>query len=348
MTFKVAITTDRPVNDLVLAILKDAGHEIVLRPCDTEDGVIETARYADALLAHFWPLTPRRVLEALPRLKVVSRRGVGVDSVDLDAATELGICVCHIPGVNTIEVAEHTLALLLSITRRIPMLSTAVGQGAWSERFDELQGQVPRLMRVEGSVVGLVGLGAIGRAFAARIRSFEPARVIAHDPYVDQAAADRYGVEMVDLDTVLAESDFVSLHAPATDRTRHMIGRQAFRRMKSTAVLINTARGPLVDEDALYEALSEGHIAAAGIDSTEMEPPTPDNRLFTLENLVITPHFAAYSPVSVREADRGWAENAVRVLSGREPIGLANPEVRKTIARLRAENAPRWRGVPST
>ena len=346
MPFKVAITSVLPTSGLVLGILDDAGVEVVRQPCRTEDQVIEAAGDADAVLVHSFPLTGRRVLEALPRVKAVSRRGVGVDSVDLDAATELGICVCNIPGVNTTEVAEHALALLLSVTRRIPMLSTQISQGAWTDRFDELQSQVPRLMRVAGSVVGIIGLGAIGKAFAARVRGLEPSRIIAYDPYVDRAVADQLGAEMVTLDTLLAESDYISLHMPVTDETRHMIDRRAFERMKPTAVLINSARGSLVDETALCEALASGRIAGAGIDATETEPIPTGSPLLKLDNLVVTPHFAAFSPVSLRESDRGWAENAVRVLEGRPPLGLANPGVTETIALLRSRGDLRWQGVP--
>ena len=346
MPFKVAITSVLPTSDLVLGILRDAGLEVVRQPCETEDQVIEAARDADAVLVHSFPPTSRRVLEALPRLKAVSRRGVGVDSVDLRAATELGICVCNIPGVNTIEVAEHALALLLAVARRIPILSSEIRRGAWSDRFDELQTHVPRLMRVAGSVVGIIGLGAIGKAFAVRVRALQPSRILAHDPYVDQAAADPYGAEMVDLDTLLAESDYISLHAPVTDETHHVIDREAFGKMKSTAVLINSARGSLVDEKALRQALADGRIAGAGVDATETEPVPAGSPLLELENLVITPHFAAFSPVSLRESDRGWAENAARVLAGRKPLGLANAGVRETISVLRSRGDPRWEGVP--
>ncbi|GAG20790.1 unnamed protein product, partial [marine sediment metagenome] len=219
MAFKVAVTSNRLVDDVVLGVLNGAGLDVVRRPCETEDSVIEAARDADGLLVHLLPLTPRRVLEALPKLKVVSRHGVGVDSIDLDAATELGICVCNTPGMNTTEVADHAMALLLSVTRGIPALNDALKKGWWSENYEGLSEQRARLTRIAGNTVGIIGLGNIGRAFAMRARGFGPARIIASDPYVPQTVGDLYGVQIVDLDTLLAESDFISVHTPSNEET---------------------------------------------------------------------------------------------------------------------------------
>ena len=347
MPFKVAVTSTRLVDDVVLGVLNDVGLEVVHQPCETEDEVIEAARDADGLLVHLWPLTPRRVLEALPRMKAISRHGVGVDCIDLDAATELGICVCNTPGVNTTEVADHAMALLLSVTRRIATLDALVKQGWWSSNYDGLYEQRHSLTRIAGKTVGIIGLGSIGRAFVMRVRGFAPARIIASDPYVPQTIGDLYGVQMVDPDTLLAESDFISVHTPSNEETYHLIDEAALRKMKPTATLINTSRGPVVDEAALNAALESGEIAGAGIDVTEEEPLPADSPLLQRENLLITPHLAAYSEASDAAAAFRWPDNLVRVLSGRAPHGLANPDVVKTIAVLRSRGDPRWDGVPT-
>ena len=346
MKMKVAVTSESGVTPDVIGVLENAGVEVVQRACNTAEEVIETARDADAMLVAIRPLTDRRILEALPKVKAICRNGVGVDSVDLEAATELGICVCNSPGVNTTEVADHAMALLLSITRQIPQLDERVKAGAWSDRPGELSGFRQRLLRIAGSTVGIAGFGNIGQAFASRIRGFGPGRIIAHDPFTPQTTADLSGVRLCEFDELLEESDFISVHMPLTESTRHIFGREAFAKMKPSAVLVNTSRGPVIDGSALHEALSSGQIAACGLDVTEVEPLDAESPLLTVPNLMITPHVAGASPVSGVEGSRRWAENAVRVLSGRAPWGLANPDVVKRIAVMREHGAARWEGVP--
>jgi D-3-phosphoglycerate dehydrogenase len=343
---KVAIVTRAEPSKTSYDILRGAGLEVVWKPCSTEDDVVSVAKDADGLMATNSPLTSRKVLSSCPKLKVVARNGVGVDSVDLDAATDLGICVTNNPGVNTTEVADHTVALLLAITRKVRELDAGVHAGYWEARMSELDKWRPQLMRIAGNTVGIIGFGNIGRAVATRLRGFGPARIIACDPYVPQTAADLYGVQLVDLEALLSQSDFVTVHTPSTAETRKMMDRDRFRKMKKTAVFINCARGPLVDEPALYEALSQGWIAAAAIDVTEKEPLPSESPLLKLPNLIITPHFAGTSPVSGAESGKRWSENVVRVLTGKYPHGLANPDVLKTIAVLRANGRSRWDGVP--
>jgi D-3-phosphoglycerate dehydrogenase len=343
---KVAVTTRAEPAKTTYDILRGAGLEVVWKPCATEDDMAAVARDADGLMATNTPLTSRNVLAAAPKLKVVSRNGVGVDSVDLDAATELGICVCNSPGVNTTEVADHTMALLLAVTRKVRELDAGVHAGYWEGRMSELDKVRGQLMRIAGNTFGIIGLGNIGRAVAARVRGFGPARIIAYDPYVPQTAGDLYGVQLVDLDTLLAQSDFITIHTPSTAETRKMMNRDTFKKMKRTAVFINCARGTLVDESGLHEALHQGWIAGAAIDVTEKEPLPSESPLLKLSNLIITPHFAGSSPVSAAASAQRWPENVVRVLTGKYPHGLANPDVLKRIAVMRANGKSRWDGVP--
>ena len=323
-----------------------AGMELVEGPCRSEDEMIQLLGDADGAQVGIMPLTSRRVMESCTRLKVVSRFGVGVDSIDIDAATELGVLVCNVPGSNTTEVADHAMSLLLSLTRRLYDAIQSTRQGAWADNPGAMRAYTPGMRRLAGHTVGILGFGNIGRAFAARARGFGVSRILAHDPYVNQLAGDLYGVQMVELDQLLAESDFISCHCSATEETRHLINADALRRMKSTALLVNTSRGPVIDGEALADALESGEIEAAALDVTEVEPVPSDNRLLKLPNCYITPHVAAMSSVFVAETAVMQAENVIRALTGEKPHGLANPEVIKTIAVMRQSNPGRWEGVP--
>jgi len=347
MTFKVVITMyNRPPSDLTLSVIRDAGIEVEYIPARTENEVITAAKDADVLLVGTVPHTTRKVLEALPNLKMVGRHGVGVDSIDLEAATELGICATNTPGINTSEVADHAMAMLLSITRLIPEQNAALKDGAWSDRPEEVDAMRAKLRRIAGNTVGIFGLGSIGKGFANRVRGFGPSKIIAYDPYVPQTAADLVGVEMVDFDTLLTESDFLTVHSPATDETNEIFNIDSFRKMKPTAIFINCARGPIVDEGGLQEALETGVIYAAGIDVTQIEPLDAENPLLKLDNLTISPHVAGSSDISGIAGATRWGENAVNVLTGKPLHGLGNPEVVKRIAVMRSQGASRWDGIP--
>ena len=333
----------RPLADT--SMFDNAGIELteeLVTATTTREHYIELLSDMDGALIGTLPLTDSDVLEACPKIKVLSRMGVGVDSIDLDAATRLGILACNTPGVNTSEVADHAMAQLLALTRLIREFDTAVKAGKWSTARQF----IPIPKRIAGSTVGIVGFGNIGKGFASRIRGFGPFRVIAYDPYVDQTTADLHGVELVDLDELLRLSDFITIHAPATDETHHMFSYDQFKLMKDSAILINCARGPLVDPEALYDALTAGQISAAGLDVTEQEPIDSEDPLLTLDNLIVTPHVAASSELFIAESSRKQAENVSRVLTGQAPHGLANPEVIKTIARMRGGDPGRWEGIP--
>ena len=327
-------------------LYRAAGMEVVEGPCRTEDDLIELLRGADGAQVGILPLTSRRVLRACPKLKVVSRFGVGVDSIDLQAATELGVLVCNVPGSNTTEVADHAMALLLALTRRIVDAVGSTREGAWADNPRAIDAYTPRLRRLAGHTLGIIGFGNIGRAFAIRARSFGVSRILAYDPYVRQLAGDLYGVRMAALDELLDEADFISIHSAATEESRGLIDAAALKRMKSTALLVNTARGPVVDGEALADALETGEIEAAALDVTEVEPMPSDNRLLKLPNCYVTPHVAAVSAVFMEETAVMQAENVIRALTGKQPHGLANPDVVKTVAVMRESNPGRWRGVP--
>jgi D-3-phosphoglycerate dehydrogenase len=346
MALKV-VNCGRPLADK--SMFESAGIELVEQQVGAltpKDEYIELLRDADGAMIGTLPLTDVDVLEACSKIKVVSRAGVGVDSIDLPAATRLGILACNTPAVNTTEVADHAMAQLLALTRMIREFDSVVKAGKWSTATQEVRALAPGLKRIAGSTVGIVGLGNIGKGFASRVRGFGPFRIVAYDPYIPQTAADLFGVELVDFDELLTVSDFITVHAPATDETNHIFSTDAFKRMKPSAILINCARGPLVDPEALHVALTSGEITAAALDVTEQEPIDAEDPLLGLDNLIITPHIAAGSPVTAVEGGRRQAENVLMVLTGEAPHGLANPEVIKAIAVMRATDPGRWEGVP--
>ena len=327
-------------------LFQAAGFEVLEGPSRTTAEMIDLLRDADGALVNIIPATSREVLLACPKLKVVSRMGVGVDSIDLEAATELGVFACNTPGVNTTEVADHAVALLLALTRRLHATIGLTLAGRWGTDRQAVRGHQVAVRRIAGHTVGIIGFGNIGRAFATRIRGFGPHQIVAYDPYVPQLAADLYGVRMVGFEELLGEADYVTIHCAATSETRHLIDGNALGQMKETALIVNTARGPIIDGAALAAALRDGQIEGAALDVTEVEPIDPQDALLKLPNVLITPHIAGFSPTFLAECPKLQAENVIRVLTGKPPHGLANPEVIKTIAVMRGGDAGRWAGIP--
>ena len=323
-----------------------AGIEVEIGRCGNEDEMIDMIGDADGAQVGIQPPTTRRVMQTCRNLKVVSRFGVGVDSIDIAAATQLGVMVCNVPGSNTTEVADHAMSLLLLMTRRLFESIAATRAGAWADDPQARAALTPGMRRLAGQTVGIVGFGNIGRAFASRARGFGVNRILAYDPFVNQLAADLYGVTLVDFETLTAEADFISIHSTATADNRYLFDAKTFKRMKSTALLVNAARGPIINEEALADALEAGEIEAAALDVTEIEPLPSDSRLLRIPNCYVTPHLAAMSEVFVAETAVMQAENIIHVLTGRKPHGLANPEVIKTVAVMRHTDPGRWAGVP--
>jgi D-3-phosphoglycerate dehydrogenase / 2-oxoglutarate reductase len=331
-TFKVYVIQGRSPRDYSACQAALASVPAQLEPLPftrQEDEIIERARDADALIVSSSPIT-RRVMSALKQLKVVVRTGVGYDVIDVPAATDLGIVAVNIPDLWTREVANHALALLLAWNRRIPTLYNEVKAGVWQSQAADPVGAL------HGETVGIVGFGNIGRAFARRVAALET-HVIAYDPYVDDAQFAALGVERVfSLGELAARSDYVSVHCLLNAETRHLINEAFLRQMKPTACLINTSRGPVVDEQALIRALQEQWIAGAALDVQEHEPPAPDNPLSRLENVILTPHAAYYSTAAVAQVPRRCGEEVARVLTGQRPLHVVNPEVYAVLMQPRA------------
>jgi len=314
---KIVITDcDHPTVEIEKEILSEIDPEFVVVHCNTEEEVIEAAQNADGIINQYAPIT-RRVIESLKRCKVIARYGVGVDNVDVEAATEYGIIVANVPDYCVDEVSTHTMALILACARGITLLDRKRREKRWDFPLAK------PLFRTQGKILGLFGLGRIARSVAQKASGFG-FKITAFDPYVSKVDK---GIELVKFSQLLSDSDFVSIHAPLTDETRHSFGENELKAMKKTAFLINTARGPIVDEKALYQALEKRWIAGAALDVMEKEPPDWENSLLKLDNLIITPHISFYSEESYIELKTKTAKAVLSVLEGGLPRAMVNPKV---------------------
>lgn len=304
------------------SIVAGAGFELVAAQCKSEDDVIEVAADADAVLTQYAEVG-KRAIQSFTRCKVIARYGIGVDIVDVDAATAKNIVVTNVPNdwcMN--EVADHAVALLLALIRKLPTYDEATRAGEWHWQTGR------PIQRLQEGTLGLFSFGAIAKEVARRMRGFG-VRIIAHDPFVDEREAASLGVSLVSFEELLAQSDYLVIQAPLTRETRGRFGETELRRMKRGAILVNTARGPIVKDADLYRVLKDGWLTGAGLDDLEEEPAKqadwkPNNPLFRLENVIITPHAAYYSEQSIQIVRRFASEEVVRVLEGKSPLSPVN------------------------
>ncbi len=306
------------LNKVKTDILEGAKIEVVSCAGNAPEEVIECGRDCQAFLTAIGTFDAP-LFDELPECRIVARFGIGFDTVDLAAATARGIVVSNVPDAIIDEVADHAMALILAVWRRIPKADT-VARSGWD------RSSLHPIHRIRGLTLGIVGLGHIGKALASRAMPFG-FRVIAFDPYVTGGQGVDPSCERVTFSELLARSDVVSVHTPLTDETRDLFDAEAFERMKRTAIFVNTARGPIQDQRALYKALTAGEIAGAGLDVLEAEPPAPTDPLLDLESVVVTPHMAGYSEEGVQEILEKAAWNAVAVLKGFYPPYVVNSEV---------------------
>lgn len=311
MAFKVLLT-DYEFEHLQYEedVFQESGLDIefIKAQCKTEEDVIKLAKEADAILNQY-ALISRRVIESLDNTKIISRYGVGVNTIDLDAAKEKGITVANVPDYGIEEVSNHALALLLSWARKVTLLNNEVKKGNW-----DFKASVP-IHRFNDQTVGVLGFGRIPRCFIEKVKPLG-FKTAAYDPFVSAEDMAAVGVQKMELDEIIRESDYLSIHVPLIDDTFHLINEDRLNQMKKNAVIINTARGPIIDEKALADALGKGIIAGAALDVTENEPISIDSPLLKMDNVIITPHSAWYSEESMIELRQKAAKNIVRVLSG--------------------------------
>ena len=294
--------------------------ELVAQHSQSLDEAIALAKDADGVITQVFGPMSDEFFDALEKCRVICRCGIGLDPIDVASATRHGVAVTHVPSYCEDEVSDHAMALLLSCVRKTVLYTRSVRGGTW----DWKAGQP--LLRLRGRTIGLVGLGKIPRLLVPKAKGFGM-DVIAFDPYVTKEAAAEAGAELVAFDELLERSDFISLHVPLTESTQHLIDAEALKKMKNSATLINTARGPVVDNAALAAALDAGEIAGAGLDVLEEEPPSPDNPLLRRDDVVLSPHAAYNSVESLRDLLMHIGRNTAAVLDGRLPAALANPEV---------------------
>ena len=310
-----------PNFDLEMEALGQLDVEIREVVTEDDDEFIAEARDADAVYVHRSQLT-RRAIESLEKCKVISTGSVGVDKIDVGAATECGIPVTNVPDVFIEEVADHTMVLILSTYRRV----TLMDQLARDERWTQGRGVLSAFPRLFGMTLGLISFGNIARAVAHRAAPFR-LRLLAHDPYLSELAMTKAGVEPVSLTELLQRSDIVSMHAPATRETHHMMSEEQFRLMSPQSIFVNTSRGDTVDEQALIRALDEKWISAAGLDVLEKEPPDLDNPILKMENVILSPHVGSASARMDPERRRRVGRELALVLRGRWPRACVNPSV---------------------
>ena len=293
----------------------------------------------DAIVTSWGLRIDKHVIDSMKKCVVIGVGSVGVDMVDVEAATAAGIVVTNVPDVFIEEVADYAMMLLLNVSRLTPMMARMAKNGDWYQARPMLS-RVPRVM---GQTLGLFAFGNVARCTARRAKAFGM-HVIAFDPYVSELEMSALGVEPVSFAELLARSDYLSVHAPHNEETEHAINAAAFAQMKNTAIVINTARGPIIDEKALIEALRSGAIAGAGLDVLEQEPPALDNPLLSMENVLVTPHVASASTRMRPETRRRAAREVALVLRGRWPMSCVNPTVLPRVALERWQPYPMSRG----
>ncbi|MFZ3213947.1 MAG: C-terminal binding protein [Terriglobales bacterium] len=310
-----------PNLDAAREVVSRVGAELRLAKAPTAEAIVEVAKDADAVLTTYAKVTAE-IVGQLTKCRIIARFGIGVDNVDIATATRKGIVVTKVPDYCIDEVSDHAMALLLAIVRKIPFANARVQAGEW-----QMPSVVP-IHRLRGTVLGLVGFGRIPQLLAPKAQAFG-LRVIASDPYVPEEVMSRAGVKRVEFAELVKTSDYISIHAPLMPETNHLFNAAIFSQMKPTAYLVNTARGPVVDEAALAAALDKHELAGAALDVVEKEPPS-GSPLLGRDNVILTPHTGFYSEESLADLQTKAAEEVVRVLSGEAPRNPVNPEVLKS------------------
>ncbi|HEV8343475.1 MAG TPA: C-terminal binding protein [Candidatus Binatia bacterium] len=320
MSFVVAVTDYVfPSLEPEQGVLAPLGVDLRSAQCKSEEEIIELTQGADGVLNCYAKMTTR-VIENLSRCKIIARYGIGVDNVDLLAATRAGILVTNVPDYCIDEVSDHALALLLTLARHIVAADRAVKAGAWDVVAHA------EIHRLRGQTLGLLGFGKIARAVASKVQPLGM-KVLAYDPYIEPALIVPHGAEAVNLERILAEADVISIHVPLSPETRNLIGESELARMKPTAFVINTSRGGIVDEQALAKALTAKRLGGAALDVLSVEPPPSDHPLRQAPNVILTPHLGFYSRESVVELQTKAAEEVARALKGEPPRSPINREV---------------------
>jgi D-3-phosphoglycerate dehydrogenase len=304
------------IKDIEIEKQEMAGFDAEVEFIRDREEFIKVAAKADAVITADSKID-RSIIENLVKCKIIVRQGIGFDNIDIKAAAEKNIIVCNVPDYCTDEVSDHTIALILSLVRKVPVYSGLVKNGIWDIK------SVSPIRRLSTLVLGLAGFGKIAREVARKAKPFG-FRIMAFDPYVSPQLAEECGVDLVNFEDLIKESDIISIHVPLSKETLHLFDKTKFSLMKPTAYIVNTGRGPLINEKDLYEALKNNRLAGAALDVLEQEPPQKDNPLLALENVIVTPHAAFYSEESYIDLRRKAVQEVKRVLSNQPPLNQVN------------------------
>ncbi|MEE3192913.1 MAG: C-terminal binding protein [Candidatus Poribacteria bacterium] len=300
-------------------VLSAIGAELIVAETGTEIEFLKYAPDVDGILTN-WAKVTTDVVKAAEKCQVIGRYGIGLDNIDVVTATSLGMVVFNVPTYCLEEVSDHAMALVLAMARKVPRLNNEVKNRSWDRNIG------PQMYRIRGQKLGIIGFGKIGQLIVPKAKGFGM-EVLAYSPSLTDTVAKVYGVKNVDFEELLTESDFITIHCPLVPETSNLINADALSKMKSTAYLINTARGGVVDHNALFHALQENWIAGAGLDVLPDEPPAADFALLDLDNVIITPHAAFWSDESINDLQISAARGVLEVLTGKIPDAIVNPEV---------------------
>ena len=300
-------------------VLSAIGAELIVAETGTEIEFLKYAPDVDGILTN-WAKVTTDVVKAAEKCQVIGRYGIGLDNIDVVTATSLGMIVFNVPTYCLEEVSDHAMALVLAMARKVPRLNNEVKNRSWDRNIG------PQMYRIRGQKLGIIGFGKIGQLIVPKAKGFGM-EVLAYSPSLTDTIAKVYGVKNVDFEELLTESDFITIHCPLVPETSNLINADALSKMKSTAYLINTARGGVVDHNALFHALQENWIAGAGLDVLPDEPPAADFALLDLDNVIITPHAAFWSDESINDLQISAARGVLEVLTGKIPDAIVNPEV---------------------
>jgi D-3-phosphoglycerate dehydrogenase len=311
--YKVVVTDDRYNQyEQEKKVLSSIDAELIVKNCSTPEEVAEACKDADGVLCNLAPM-PAEVIDKLEKCKIIARYGVGYDNVDVKACTQKGIWVSNVTDYCAEEVSDHALALIMACARKVARRDRQVRNGEWNI------GSKDPIYRIAGKTFAFLGFGMIGRCLYRKIKGLNFSRVLVYDPFLDEKVIKEMGAEKADWETALKEADFISIHMPLNEKTRGIIDKKAFDLMKPTAILVNTSRGPIIDEQALIEALTTGKINSAGLDVHTKEPLDKNSPFMTIENCVLTDHAGWYSEDSMIELKTKAAENIKAVLTGGKP-----------------------------
>jgi len=321
MTYKIVFTDyDWDSIDIERELLSEIDCEIVEAQTKDEEDLILKCADADALIVQYAPIT-NRVIENMKKCKVISRYGIGIDTISIDSASKKGIFVCNVSDYCLDEVADHTLSLILALGRKIVPLVNSVREGRW----DAVEVSRP-VFNFRSLTLGLIGFGKIPKNLYSKVKNLF-GKVVVYDPFISEDIKSKYNLNLTNFLNLIRTSDYISIHCPLVEETYHLFSEREFQLMKPTAYIINTSRGSIIDTTSLYNALNTGHISGAALDVLEEEPPGIDNVLIKLDNVLITPHASFYSESSLEDLQYKTALSVLEILKGKRPINVVNKKI---------------------